>query len=428
MLTTEENNLLTRVGPGTGMGELLRRYWLPAALSQELQKPGDPPIRVKLLGESLVAFRDTAGRVGLLDEFCAHRQASLFLGRNEEAGLRCIYHGWQYDVEGKCLDMPNEPTESTFKDKVRQKAYPTMELGGVVWAYMGPTEKMPPLPKFEWTQVPESDRLVSKTWQECNWLQALEGGIDSSHSSFLHRALRDDASKFGLRGYRLSSTAPMQEIDATDYGFVYWSIRPVEEGRNFVRAYQYVMPIYTLFAQQIGFSGEVMKEEIDGHMFVPVDDANTMVYNLVYNFGREPLRDKELIESQRGRGSGDVSADFRKVRNKNNDWLIDRDSQKKETFTGIEGINTQDHAVQESMGPIVNRTKEHLGTSDKAVIAARRSLLQAVRTVQEGHTPPGAGDSYYSIRAIERVLPPSADWRQHLMNEINPGSAVSTKH
>ena len=201
MLSPEENELVTRTDAGTPMGEVMRRYWMPAALASELPEPDCPPIRVRLLGEKLVAFRDSQGRVGLIDEFCAHRRASLFLGRNEESGLRCVYHGWKYDTRGTCLDMPNEPAESNFKHAVRLKAYATAELGGLIWAYMGSPEKIPPLPKFEWTQVPENYRHLSKMWQECNWLQALEGAIDNAHAGFLHRALTDKTTRAGLRGY-----------------------------------------------------------------------------------------------------------------------------------------------------------------------------------------------------------------------------------
>jgi len=421
MLAREENKLVTRVGPGTLMGEVMRRYWVPALLSGELPEADCPPVRVKLLGERLVGFRDSGGRVGLVGEFCAHRRASLFLGRNEEGGLRCIYHGWKYDVEGSCVEMPNEPPESDFKHKIHLRAYPTVELGGVIWAYMGPQEKMPPLPKFEWTQVPESHRVVSKTWQECNWLQALEGGIDSSHSSFLHRALRDDATSYGVRGIRVFSTAPRHEVEPTDYGLVYTSIRPIGEGKNYVRVYHYVMPFHTFFARQVGQSGEDDKPQISGHIFVPMDDENCMVYNVTYSFGNEPLLEKNLIEVRRGRGPGEITVDFRKARNRDNNWLIDRQAQKKETFTGIEGINTQDHAVQESMGPIVDRTQEHLGSSDKAVIAARRLLIQATRKVKEDDSLPGIGPAYYRIRAIDKILPTDAQWFDELKGEIYPG-------
>ncbi len=201
MLSQEENELVTRVGPGMPLGQVMRRYWVPVALSRELPEPDCAPVRVRVLGERLVAFRDSDRRLGLLQEHCAHRRASLFLGRNEEGGLRCAYHGWKYDVDGNCLDMPTEPPESTYRHRMQLTAYPTAELGDVVWAYMGPPEKQPPLPTFEWTQVPQTHRYVSKTWEECNWLQALEGGIDSIHASFLHRkGLQEDGLGDGLQG------------------------------------------------------------------------------------------------------------------------------------------------------------------------------------------------------------------------------------
>jgi phthalate 4,5-dioxygenase oxygenase subunit len=420
MLSRAENELVTRIGPDTPMGNLMRRFWIPAALSSELPEPDCPPIRVKLLGEKLVAFRDTTGRVGLLQEFCAHRRASLFLGRNEQGGLRCVYHGWKYDVEGSCLDMPNEPSESSFKDKIRLKSYPTSEMGGVVWAYLGAENRKPPLPSLEWTQVAESHRSISKTWQECNWLQALEGGIDSSHSSFLHRAVATDAANVGITGYRVSSTAPKNEVDLTDYGLMYVSTRSLEAKGNFVRIYHFIMPFHTFFARQIGQAGEVYRPEGSGHIFVPMDDENTMVYNLVYSFGVAPLENKEAIEIRRGRGTGTQTKEFRKLRNKDNDWLIDRITQKTRTFTGIEGINTQDHAVQESMEPIVDRSEEHLGTSDLAVIKMRRLLLDSINCLQNGDDPPGIRSRYPKIRPVEKILPPDLSWREHMKNEMYP--------
>src|SRR5579884_1719760 len=213
MLTKEENEYITRTGPGTPMGALFRRYWMPALLSEELPEPDGAPVQVRLLGEDLVAYRDSAGQVGLLGEFCPHRKASLFLGRNEERGLRCVYHGWKFDVTGACVDMPNEPAESNFKDKIRHTAYPCREAGGVVWAYMGPRERMPELPQFEWTLVPDSQRVVSKLHQANNWLQGLEGGIDSSHVSFLHSSRQSGPAgptrTFGVGGiFSSTDTAP----------------------------------------------------------------------------------------------------------------------------------------------------------------------------------------------------------------------------
>jgi phthalate 4,5-dioxygenase len=250
MLSKENNELVTRSGPGSPLGSLMRRYWIPIALASELPETDCPPIRVKVLGERLVAFRDSSGRVGLLEEFCAHRGASLFLGRNEESGLRCVYHGWKYDVDGNCLEQPNEPPENSFKEKIHLVSYPTVEVGGVIWAYMGGDGKFPALPKFEWTQVPATHRYVSKTWQECNWLQALEGGIDSGHSSFLHRALRPSIAgeeNIGWTGWRVKAAAPKHEVELTDYGFVYAAIRHLGNEGNYVKVYHYIMPFHTFF-------------------------------------------------------------------------------------------------------------------------------------------------------------------------------------
>lgn len=426
MLTKEENETLTRVGSGTPMGELMRRYWVPALLSWELPKPDCPPARVRLLGEKLVAFRDSEGRIGLLDEFCAHRRASLFLGRNEEAGLRCVYHGWKYDVEGNCLETPNEPSESKLRDRIHLKAYPTVELGGLVWAYMGPKDKMPVLPKFEWTQVPESYRHVTKIRQECNWLQALEGGIDTSHSSFLHRNLKARTNKEGVgpSTYHARVTAPLQELDLTDYGFVYTSIRPLGDEGSYVRIYHYVVPFHQLRAYQIDYQLRPKKPEVSGHMWVPMDDENCMVYNWTYTFGEEPISQEERhhFDNHTLQEPDQRTADFTKVRNKDNLWLIDRRVQKTETFTGIQGFTLQDHAIQESMGPIIDRTEEHLGTSDKAVVAARLLLMKAVRSVQADVDPPGIQPTYHRIRAIEKVLPTGVSWKDSLRAEIFIGT------
>ena len=424
MLTAEENELVTRTGPGTPMGEVMRRYWMPAALSSELPGPDCAPVRVKLLGENLVAFRDASGRIGLLSEFCAHRRASLFLGRNEDGGLRCVYHGWKYDVQGNCLDTPTEPAGSSFKDKIHLKAYPTLEMGDLVWAYLGPKDKTPPAPKFEFTQVAPSHRYITKTWEECNWLQALEGAIDSQHASFLHRALTSDKtrSRYGqsASGYRARSLTPSHEVETTNYGMLFASVRPLGEEGNYVRAYHFVMPFYSLRAAQMGIGGEVKRPLVAGHMWVPMDDENCMVYDWIYSFGETPIDIKwrDEFEWGSGRGLEDRTADFRKTRNKTNNWMIDRRAQKTLGYSGIQGINTQDHAIQESMGPIVDRSQEHLGASDKAIIAMRRMLLQAARSVGEGVDPPGTGSEYYKLRAIDKVLPAGAKWQQELESEI----------
>jgi phenylpropionate dioxygenase-like ring-hydroxylating dioxygenase large terminal subunit len=425
MLTHEENELVTKTGPGTPMGEVMRRYWIPALMASELPEPDCPPVRVQLLGERLVGFRDTQGQLGLLDELCPHRRVSLWLGRNEESGLRCVYHGWKFDVAGTCVEQMNEPAECSFAQKIRIKAYPTVELGGVIWAYMGAREHMPPPPNFEWTQVPESHRHVSKVWEECNWLQALEGGIDTSHAPILHRAISATATRSGipLLGPFVRGGAPTLEVDVTDYGYRYAGIRPLEDGQTYVRTYHFVMPFTQIRPQQFRIPGVGERPKVAGHFWVPIDDENCMVWNWMYSFGEAPLTEEDRLE--RGSGNGPDHVDqqtFRSLRHKGNNWLINRHIQKTETFTGIDGINTQDRAVQESMGPIVDRSQEHLGPADRAIIVARRLLLQAIKTVREGCDPLGTDTSYYQARAIEQILPKGAAWRDALLPAMYPAS------
>ena len=302
MLSQADNEAITRVGPGTPMGELMRRYWQPVLLSREAAEPDCDPVRVRVLGEDLVAFRDTSGRVGLLAEWCPHRLTSLYLGRNEENGIRCVYHGWKFDVNGACVEMPNEPEEYDFKHKVRTTAYPTVELGGVIWAYMGPPAQRPPEPRFEFTQQPETHRGASKVIEECNWLQALEGGIDSVHSSFLHRKF-GSGEGIGLSGLRADATASRVEVEPTDYGYRYTSSRPLPGGdRNYVRAYQWVMPHVQIRASQFNGDGSWYKFKISGHHWVPIDDEHTMVVELVLQPRRAAHHRREGGTDERQRG------------------------------------------------------------------------------------------------------------------------------
>jgi len=432
MLTREQHETLTRVGPQTPMGRAMRRYWVPAALSSELPRPDSAPIRVRLLGEKLVAFRDSAGRVGLLEEFCAHRGASLFLGRNEESGLRCVYHGWKYDVEGKCVDMPTEPAGSSFPEKIRLVAYPTQEIGGVIWAYMGPPEKLPPPPRFEWTLLPDTHRVMAKVWEECNWLQAIEGGLDSFHASLLHGAVNPDTSHAAIKGSRTTPVPGRDDVEVTDYGFMFASLRDVPDGRVWVRIQQYVMPFHTFFPYELLGEPTEGEEEyqplINGHIFVPMDNENTMTFNWFGRRGDQALTEDEaaMIERFRGRGPGETTGDFRKIRNKDNDWLIDREVQRRETYSGIEGIHTQDHAIQESMGAIVDHSKEHLGNIDLPIIRARKLLLDAAKAEEAGRDPRGVGLSYENVRSIERIMlrNDGERWRETLKHLYQPGSLI----
>jgi len=425
MLSREENELLTRVGQGTPMGKTLRAYWIPALLSQEIPEPDCPPVRVRLLGEDLVAFRDSRGRIGLLDEYCPHRLASLFFGRNEECGLRCVYHGWKFDVDGSCIDQLNEPEEHQFKHKVHIAAYPTAELGGIVWAYLGPPERIPAPPKFAWTQVPETHRHVTKVVEECNWLQGLEGGLDTSHAPIMHRLLTENTNRGGFKPSSpfVRGRAPTLVVDITDYGYQYAGIRPLGAAEQHIRTYQFVLPFHQI-RPSLSERGHPLEA---GHMWVPIDDENTMVYNWSYSAGAEPLDEEDRLERSLGNGPLHVDqASFRSKANRQNNYLLDRAVQRHESYTGIDGINAQDRAIQESMGRIVDRSREHLGPADKAIIQARKLLRQAVKAVEGGNLPGGVRPSYYALRAREEILPRDADWRAIMTPDMESRDILQT--
>ncbi len=419
MLSREENELLTQVGPGTPMGQTMRRYWMPALMTRELSEPDGPPVRVRLLGEDLVAFRDSEGRIGLLDELCPHRLASLYFGRNEGCGLRCVYHGWKFDVNGQCTEMMNEPAENDFSHKVRTTSYPTVEAGGIIWAYMGPEALRPPDPHFAWTQIPESHRHVSKVIQECNWLQAFEGGVDTSHAPILHRNISKVASGPGIdpSSAWVRSGAPKIELDVTDYGYRYAGVRSLGEEGNHIRAYHYVLPFHQLRPTNT----EDGHDAVAGHIWVPMDDGNSMIYNWHYTLSEDPLTEADRIEHRLGNGPHDIDQHtFRSYDNRDNDYGMDRQLQKTESFTGIKGVNKQDRAIQESMGRIVDRSREHLGPADRPIIQARRLLLEAVKAVQAGETPRGIEPNYYGIKAGQGLVPAEMDWRQLLESGFTP--------
>jgi len=416
MLSKEDNELITGVGPDTPMGQMLRRYWMPAVLSWELAEADCPPVRVKLLGEDLVAFRDTSGRVGLLAELCPHRRASLWLGRNEEDGLRCAYHGWKYDVTGQCVDQMNEPV--SFASRIRAPAYPTAERGGIIWAYMGPPAQQPPFPDFEYLRADDAHRSVTKVFEECNWVQALEGGIDTSHAPILHRALTGDSGVGNpITSPFVRSSAPVLELDPTEYGYRYYGVRNLDEADLYVRGYHFVMPFTQIRPSQVGRGGPI-RPIISGHHWVPVDDHTSMVWNWTYSFGPEPLSESEMTQSDNGNGREAVDWEngFRSFANMHNNWNIDRELQRTGSFSGIRGTNAQDRAVQESMGRIVDRSEEHLGPADRAIITTRQMLLDAARSVQRGDEPLGAQSTAYGrARAIDRILPRDGDWREVIL-------------
>ena len=410
MLRKEQNDLLTQTGPGTPMGQMYRCYWLPALLAEELPENECPPVRVKLLSERLLAFRDTDGRYGLIDEFCAHRGVSLWFGRNEETGLRCPYHGWKYDVTGQCIDVPSEPEESGFCRKIKLKSYPLVERGGILWTYMGPPEKQPPLPEWEFAMVPPEHRFVSKRTQECNWLQAMEGGIDSSHVSFLHRGeLNRDPLFKGSKGnqYNLSDAKPHFEVVESAGGLLVGARRNAENGNYYWRITQWVMPAFTMIPPR----GD---HPVHGHFWIPIDDDNCWAWSFDYR-ATKPLSAEQRQAMQDGKGIHVqyVPGTFRPTANKDNDYLIDRAAQKAgKTFSGVEGIAMQDASLQESMGPIVDRAKENLVSTDNGIIMARHRLLRAAKAlVDKGTTPPGVDPAHQRVRSAAMVLPPDQPFK-----------------
>ena len=402
MLKREINDYLTRTGPGTPMGALFRRYWHPALLAAELPGPDCPPVRVQLLSERLVAFRDSAGRLGLVGEFCAHRGVSLWFGRNEEGGLRCPYHGWKYDISGACTELPSEPEDSGLRARVRLTSYPLVERGGVLWTYMGPPEHRPPPPEWEFATVPAAQSYTSKRVQFCNWLQALEGGIDSSHVSFLHRdGLLSDPLMRGSPGtaYNLRDLRPVFEVAEHPAGLFIGVRRNAETGRHYWRITPWCMPAGTMIPPR----GD---HPIHGHFWVPIDDENCWAWSYDYHPTRAlTAAEREAMEDGKGIHTRVDPVNFVPLANKFNDYLMDRVAQREgRTFSGVAGIAMQDASLQESMGPIADRTTETLTGTDNGIIMARNLLLRAARGLEAGTPPPGTGPEAQQVRSAALLL------------------------
>jgi phthalate 4,5-dioxygenase len=420
MLSAEENSLLCRIVGDAPMGRMIRRYWIPAALSDEVEADGWPR-RVRLMGEDLIVFRDSKGRVGLLEELCPHRGTSLLLARNEECGLRCLYHGWKFDVAGNVLDMPAEIDAESVMGRVRALSYPVRESGGIVWAYMGEKGMEPPPLDFEFARFPASHVVHLKARIECNWVQSLEGVIDSAHTNYLHSDTFKPAAGFLASTYRGDSLLvdrpsndgkPRFEIENMPYGFRYAAIRrPVAdpEKNSYVRVTLFVAPFYGLFAGQEGW-GSIQA-------FVPIDDTHTMLYFTRYNL-MHPIDAKERERQIAWTGflPGEIDAEGRKRRTRENDWLQDRAAMREgKSMSGIRGVQMEDAAVQESMGPLYDRRKEHLGSSDVAVVRMRRLMLQSLRDfIDRDKTPLGldTGVDYTKLRGEEAVVPMGATWQE----------------
>jgi phenylpropionate dioxygenase-like ring-hydroxylating dioxygenase large terminal subunit len=409
-MKAEHNELLVRTGPGTAMGELFRRYWLPALLAAEVAERDGPPVRVKLLSERMIAFRDSNGRLALIDEFCAHRGVSLYFARNEESGIRCAYHGWKYDATGQCVDVPSEPAESGFCGKIKLKSYPLLERGGVIWVYMGPPGEQPPPPEWEFATVPAEQSYTSKRLQECNYLQAMEGGIDSSHVSFLHSgALNTDPLFKGSKGnqYNLGDKKPVFEVVESDGGLYIGARRNAEDGKYYWRITPWVMPCFTMVPPRAD-------HPMHGHFWVPIDDENCWAWSFDYHPVRA-LTELERQAMEAGKGVHvAVDRNFRPLQNKDNDYLIDRAAQKAgRSFSGVDGFGMQDASVQESMGPIQDRTKENLVSTDNGIIMARHRLMKAAKELAaKGALPAGRDPAHQKIRSVAVVLPAGTPFKE----------------
>ena len=432
MLSTQDNEILCKVGRGTPMGDLMREYWIPALTSVELPTPDCAPMRLRLLGEDLIAFRLTSGEVGIIQNACPHRGASMFFGRNEEEGLRCVYHGWKFDETGACVDMPSEPAESNFKNKVHTKAYPCIERNGMVWTYMGTRETPPPLPDFETNLVGEGVVRYQLTMRECNYMQAVEGDIDTSHLAFLHLGASkpEDVEPGSFNYYLLKDRSPKYDVIETPSGTSYGAYRPAEDDTYYWRIAHFLFPFYTMIP-----SGK-LGEQILVRAWVPIDDENTMYWGMVIAFvadsggargGAVPRpQDNGLLPN-----TTDWLGRFRLRQNAGNDYEIDRERQSQGlSYTGLANVPLEDQCVTESMGAIYDRSHEHLGTSDAMVIRTRRRIINAAKALRDnGTTPPGVDEpALYRRRSGGILLPRTADWQeatQHMQAPtVEPGLKI----
>ncbi len=384
------------------MGDLFRRFWAPFLISEELPEPDCDPVRVRLMGEDLIAFKDTEGRIGLIDQFCAHRGVSLWFGRNEECGIRCPYHGWKFDVEGNCIELPSEGNNPKAMARVKLKSYPCIEKSGVIWAYMGPAERQPEPPNLEWTNVPDDHFYVSKRIQECNYLQALEGGIDSSHVSWLHSgSLNTDPLFKGSKGnqYNAADKMPVFEVEPFDGGLLIAARRSADNNKYYWRITPWILPWHTLIPPRAD-------HPIGGHVWVPIDDHTCWTWSFNYHPSR-PLSavERRAMEAGKGIHTENIPGTFIPKANKSNDYLMDRDAQRAgSTYSGVDGIAMQDASLQESMGTIQDRTRENLCGTDNGVTMMRQYLIRAAEANKRGDDIMGLHPDHQRVRSAAAEL------------------------
>jgi len=425
MLTQAENELLARVEGAAPMGQLMRQHWLPVCLSEEIDEPEGKPVRVQILGEKLVAYRDGEGHVGLVGEFCPHRKASLVYGRNEEGGLRCLYHGWKVNAEGTVLEMPSEPPEACAAQRFRHPAYPTAEAGGFVWAYLGARETMPefeapPFAPHETTRV-----AIAKAIVHCNWAQVVEGQIDSAHSSSLHSSdmvpARVGRAGAGAKSWTRPSTdrAPRMQVQLTSYGFRYAAIRrPIAQAatHDYVRVTTFVAPVISLIPPNASYNV--------AQVTVPIDDHSCWFYFMAWGDGPDVPSTETWRKFLALEPGVDVDANWHRARVRDNDYKQDRMLMRLGNYTGIKGIPAQDMAMWESMGVIADRTSERLGASDIAIVQWRRLMIEAARALADGAPALGRTEPRVALRDIasfEGVVPKTEDWRSLGTTEAERG-------
>jgi len=416
MLTREQNELLCRVEGAATMGQMMRRHWLPVCLSEEVAEKDGAPVRARLLGEDLVVFRNSENVVGVLHEHCPHRGASLVYGRNEEGGLRCLYHGWKFDIEGKVIDMPSEAPGACERLKLQHLAYPVREGGGFVWVWMGAKDQMRPFEPPAWAPTPHASTAIVKMHAACNWAQVLEGSIDSAHSSSLHSTNMPAGEVEGSTATDSSwvrpsvDKAPKMQFEPTSYGFRYAAIRkPIlrPETDQYVRTTLFIAPFTVLIPPNDQYRL--------AQMLVPIDDVNTMFYWVAWH----PEAGKGISQEAWRKFccatvGVDLDTNFKKKRNFENNYEQDRDAMKHGDFTGIQGIPTQDMAMWESMGPITDRSRDKPGQSDVAVVQFRRMMVAAAKKFQEGAPAIGTAEPrtpHVELASFEGIVPKTQDWR-----------------
>ncbi len=429
MLTQEENDLLCRVEGSAPMGQLMRRHWTPVCLIEEVSEPDGTPIKARVFGEDLVVFRDTNGRVGVMDEYCPHRRASLVFGRNENCGLRCLYHGWKMDVDGNVLEMVSEPAANPMAKevkKVKHLAYPTQEWAGFVWAYMGPADTQPEFLPPAWAPTADTRVTIAKAIIPCNWAQILEGAIDSAHSSSLHSsdmvpARVQSAGVTDSTWLRPSTDkAPRMQVERAPYGFRYAAIRrPITNAaaNDYVRSTVFVAPATALIPPNNLYNV--------ANINVPLDDTHTAFYFMAWGHP-DQTPDTATWRKFLGHTVGvDLDDKYVPLRTRANHFWQDRSAMKAGNFTGITGFPNQDIAMWVTMGPIADRTHERLGASDVAIVEFRKQMLEAVRAFEGGAPAIGTGDLRIppDVCSFQAIIPKTTDWRSFTVASIGDSNA-----